>query len=288
MNIKLSLITRLAATTTALIAALSTVTATPAQAQNSYQTFDSTVGIYNCSASLIQLPGARDSDRALVMTNGHCIKPVLGRYMERGEVITDYSLRRIDASYFKEVSFYGGSQPRELTKAQLTDIVYATMDNTDLAILRTNKTYSQLKASGVKVRPFSTQRPSARTPIQIPSTYWNKAYSCQIDGFAHELHEGPWVWKDAMRYTASGCQVQPGSSGSPIVNANNGSIIGINNTYVEGGRECSLGNACEVDSSGRKSSFAERGYGTQTYYIPSCFSGSSLAMNKYGCQLPKK
>lgn len=257
------------------IATLSTIVlATPSQAANPYQTFDSTVSIYNCSASVIKLPGSRDTDRALVMTNGHCIEPVFDRYLRRGEVVTNHSLNRLSNPYFKDISFYGGNTPRELTNAQLTDVVYATMDNTDLAILRTNKTYGQLKSSGVKVRPLSTGHPNIGTSIHIPSTYWNKSYSCKIDGFAHELHEGDWVWRDAMRYTASGCQVQPGSSGSPVVNSATGAIIGVNNTYVEGGTQCTLSNACEVDYSGNRKMIPKRGYATQTYYISTCFNGS--------------
>lgn len=278
---------RLGASAAILATVLSLAVVAPAQGRNMYKAFDSTVGIYNCSASLIQLPEAKDTDQALVMTNGHCIEPVFNRFMERGEVVTNYSLENMDAPYFKEVYIYGGSRPRELARAQLTEIVYATMDDTDLAIIRTDKTYAQLKARGVKIRPFSVERPSAQTPIQIPSTYWNKAYSCQIDGFAHELHEGQWVWKDSIRYTANGCQVQPGSSGAPIINADTGAIIGVNNTYAEGGEACSLSNPCEVDADGNKGSVAERGYGAQTYYIPSCFKGSSLAMDKDGCRLPR-
>ncbi|MDY3048467.1 MAG: serine protease [Rothia sp. (in: high G+C Gram-positive bacteria)] len=289
MSRKFSLKGRVLAAAALLAGAVGLTGAPAAQAQETYQTFDSTVGIYNCSASLIQLPGARDSDRALVLTNGHCIEPVFDRYLDRGEVITNHTLFWLfNKGYFKEISFYGGETPTVLAKGKLTDIVYSTMDDTDIAILKTDKTYAQLKASGVKIRPFSTERPQQGTQIQIPSTYWNKAYSCQIDGFAHELHESPWVWKDAIRYTAEGCRVQSGSSGSPIVDAQSGAIIGVNNTYVGGGDECGLGNACEVSPDGSIRTMSGRGYGTQTYTIPTCFNGSSLAMNKPGCLLPKK
>lgn len=223
----------------------STVSLAPAQAQSPYETFDSTVGIFNCSASVIKLPDSRNLDRALIITNGHCIEPVFDRYLQRGEVINNHSLWLLNKPYFKEISFYGGSQPTELAKGKLTDVVYATMDNTDIAILRTDKTYAQLVASGVKFRPFSTTHPEAGTLIEIPSTYWRTAYSCAIDGFAPVLQEGPWLWRDAIRYTEPGCDVQGGSSGSPIVDANTGAIIGINNTAVEGGTECSVGNPCE-------------------------------------------
>lgn len=278
---------RVAAAAAALVTVASMLGSAPAQAQSSYDTFDSTVGIFNCSASVVQLPESRDSDRALVLTNGHCIQPVLDRYLNRGEVVTNRSLGFLDKGYFKNVTFYGGSSPTQLTTGTLTDLVYATMDNTDIAILRVDKTYGQLKASGVKVRPLSSSHPVDGTSIEIPSTYWQRAYSCNIDGFAHELQEGPWLWRDAIRYSYGGCEVQAGSSGSPIVDVNTGAVIGINNTAVEGGAECAMGNPCEVDPYGNKATNPGRSYGTQTYYIPTCFNNSTLAMNKAGCELPR-
>lgn len=270
--------------------ALATVTGPltlPAQA-NSFQTFDGTVMIQSCSASVIQMPGANDSDKALIMTNGHCIKPVFDRHLKRGEVITNYSLWATPKPQFKEIAFVGGNQPSELLRGKLTDVVYATVDNTDLAILRSDKTYSQLRQAGVKIRPLSSSRPTAGTQIQIPSSFWRKAYACSIEAFPHELHEGQWIWKDAIRYTSTGCNVQGGSSGSPIVDVSTGAIIGINNTGADGGEACAFNNPCEVDSAGRKAVIPGRSYGTQTYYMPTCFTGSSLTMNKAGCLLPKK
>lgn len=288
MTRKLTLGGRIAAAAAVAVTALSTALAAPAQA-NPYQPYDSAVGIFNCSASVIQLPGARDTDKALIMTNGHCILPVFDRYLKRGEVITNYSLWRLNKPFFKEITFHGGSDPNKaLASGKLTDVVYATMDDTDLAILRSDKTYAQLKRSGVKIRPFSTTRPNAGTPINIPSTYWNTNYSCAIDGFAHELHEGEWLWRDAIRYTASGCQVRGGSSGSPVIDANTGAIIAVNNTTADHGEACAVNTPCEVDPAGNKRTMQGRGYATQTYKIPTCFNGSNLAMNKAGCSLPKK
>lgn len=277
-----------AAVITAILSvALSLVTVSPAQAQSTYRTFDSTVRLYKCSGSLIQLPDSRDDDQALIMTSGHCIQPAFDRYLERGEVIKNYSLQDLDKTYFKAVNFYNGSQPKYQISGRITDIVYATMDDSDIAILRIDKTYAELRASDVIPRPLSTTRPSVGTPIEIPSGFWKKAYSCEIDGFAHELHEGTWVWRDAIRYALNGCQVQPGSSGSPIIDQETGSIIGINTTYADGGEACALNNPCEVDANGKKGTLTYRGYGTQTHNIPDCFKGTKLALNKKSCQLPK-
>lgn len=244
--------------------------------------------IQSCSAFVVQMPQAKDSDKALIMTNGHCIKPVFDRHLKRGEIITNHSLWATPKPQFKEIAFMGGNQPSELLRGKLTDVVYATVDNTDLAVLRSDKTYTQLKQAGVKIRPLSTSRPTAGTQIQIPSSFWRKTYSCSIEAFPHELHEGQWVWKDAIRYSPSGCKVEGGSSGSPIVSTSTGAIIGINNTGADGGEACAFNNPCEVDSAGRKTVLAGRSYGTQTYYAPTCFTGSSLNMNKASCLLPKK
>lgn len=277
------------AVATAILAiALSTTATSPAQAQSTYQDFDSAVRLYQCSGSLIELPGTKVEDYALIMTSAHCLNSGLDRYLEPGEVIKNRDVRKLDKIHFKSVNLYKGNDvPKYQTSALVTDIVYATMDDSDVAILRLDKTYAELRQSDVKARPLSVVRPEKGTPIQIPSGYWKKAYSCQIDGFAPKLREGAWVWRDAIRYTAEGCAVEPGSSGSPVIDRNTGDIIGVNTTFVEGDEECTLNNACEVGADGVKKTFAQRGYATQTYKIPDCFKGTKLALNKKSCQLPK-
>src|SRR4051812_33350276 len=36
--------------------------------------FEGIIGLNNCSGSLVQLEGAKDTDTALVFTNGHCLE----------------------------------------------------------------------------------------------------------------------------------------------------------------------------------------------------------------------
>lgn len=171
---------------------LSVLNLAPAQAQNTYQTFDSTVRLYKCSGSLVRMPGSSYRDQALIMTSAHCLIHGSARYLEPGEVITNYSLKSLDRLYFRSVNLHKGDYEAEyLTSANITDIVYATMDESDLAILRLDKTYAQLRLSGVKARPLSSTPPAVGTPIQIPSAFWQKAYACKIDAIAPELHEGP-------------------------------------------------------------------------------------------------
>lgn len=287
MSTKTAFSTCWAAVVAILAIAFSTISISSANAQSIYQTFDATVRLYKCSGSVITLPGAKDNDYALVMTSGHCIQPALDRYLEPGEIIMNRSLRDSDKAYFKAVNFYKGDQPQYQVGGKITDIVYATMDSTDLAILRVDKTYAQLRASDVKARPLATTPPSVGDAIQIPSGYWKKTYSCQIDKIVPELLEGSWAWRDGIRYALNGCQVQPGSSGSPIINPETGSIVGINTTYAGGGEYCVLNNPCEVNADGKKETFLYRGYGTQTYFVPACFNGSSLALDKNGCRLSK-
>lgn len=134
------------------------------------------------------------------MTSAHCLKSGLDRYLEPGEVITNRDVRDLDKNHFKSVNLYkGNGAPKYQAGAKVTDIVYATMGDSDVAILRLDKTYAELRQSDVKARPLSTVRPEEGTPIQIPSGYWKKTYSWQIDGFAPELREGAWTWRDAIR-----------------------------------------------------------------------------------------
>lgn len=272
----------------ALVTSVLGATLPAAQADTSYDVFDSTVKIYNCSASVIAMPESTPEDHALILTNGHCIQPLIGnRLLDGEEVISNRRISNVSEYYQRALFYKGNDSVHSAAKGTMTDIVYATMKQTDVAILRVDKTYQELSDNGVKTRPLATTRPLEGAPITIPSTYWHKSFSCSVEKFIPELHEGNWRWSDSIRYSDSGCDVQGGSSGSPIVDATTGAVIGINNTRNDGGQNCSQNNPCEIDELGQTSSIAERGYGQQTYYIPLCFEGSNLNLNKPSCSLPQ-
>jgi V8-like Glu-specific endopeptidase len=236
-----------------------------------------TVALSNCSGSVVRMPDSEADDPALVMTNGHCLD---SGFPAPGEVLVDKASSRtfslLNAS---------GSRVATLRAAKLA---YGTMTDTDVAFYQLTTTYGQIKSSyGINPLTLNDKHPVAGTAISIPSGYWKRVYSCDIDGFAHTLKEGDWTWKDSVRYT-SACNTIGGTSGSPVVDEATGKVVAVNNTGNEDGERCTVNNPCEVDASGNVTVRKGINYGQETYQIPACFGiDNKLDLSASGCTLPK-
>ncbi|MEU5185755.1 serine protease [Streptomyces klenkii] len=239
--------------------------------------FAGTVALSNCSGSLIRLPGSSDNDPGLVMTNGHCLETGMPG---PGEVITDQPSTRT----FSLLNSSAG----KVATLRATKVSYATMTDTDVTLYELNTTYAQIKQRyGISALSLSPDHPVAGTAIKVVSGFWKRIYSCNADGFVHTLREADWTWKDSLRYTSS-CNTIGGTSGSPVVDANTGKVIAINNTGNESGERCTMNNPCEVDENGQVTVRQGINYAQETYGIAKCFStGNKLDLSLPGCELPK-
>ncbi len=241
--------------------------------------FEGIVKLNNCSGSVIKFAGQPTTAKAIVMTNGHCLKGPTGGMLAPGEVLVDYQSARTFEIY--------DTQMRKV-KASSNKVIYATMTNTDVAFYELTTTYKELEAKGISAFLLSSERPTAGTDIQIISGYWDLGYTCSIDGFAFQLKEAGWLFTDAIRYSKTGCETKGGTSGSPIIDANSREVIGINNTRNEDGQKCTMNNPCEVSQSGQTTIKPQNGYGQQTYQIYSCLTVDfRVDVKKSNCQLPK-
>jgi V8-like Glu-specific endopeptidase len=263
----------------AAVLAATLLPAAAAQAAPNAVDFTGTVRLSNCSGSVVKPPSASVNDPALVLSNGHCYE---GGFLDPGEVLANLSSSRT----FGLLSADGRSTVATLRASKLA---YATMTGTDITLYQLTSTYAQIQSRyGIRPLTLSATHPTAGAAIRVVSGYWKKIYSCQIDGFAHELHEGDWVWQDSVRYTEPGCQVIGGTSGSPVVDASTGAVVAVNNTINEDGERCTLDNPCEVDASGAVTVRPNVGYAEETYLITTCLdTGNTVNLNKTGCQLPK-
>ncbi|MBF6049990.1 serine protease [Streptomyces sp. NRRL B-1677] len=239
--------------------------------------FAGTVALSNCSGSLIRLPGSSDNDPGLVMTNGHCLETGMPG---PGEVITDQPSTRT----FSLLNSSAG----KVATLRATKVSYATMTDTDVTLYELNTTYAQIKQRyGISALSLSPDHPVAGTAIKVVSGFWKRIYSCNADGFVHSLREADWTWKDSLRYTSS-CNTIGGTSGSPVVDANTGKVIAINNTGNESGERCTMNNPCEVDENGQVTVRQGINYAQETYGIAKCFAtGNKLDLSLPGCELPK-
>lgn len=240
--------------------------------------FAGTVALSNCSGSVIRVPESQPDDPALVLSNGHCLE---GGMPGAGEVIVDQPSNRTFTLLDAEGTEVGTVQASKLS--------YATMDDTDVSLYEVDATYEEIEAEhGIAALELSATRPEAGTEISVVSGYWKEIYTCGIDGFAHELHEGEWVWKDSVRYTTPGCEVIGGTSGSPVVDTASGQVVAVNNTINEDGAECTLNNPCEVAEDGTVTVRPGVGYAQQTYPIAACVGPDSVVdLTRADCALPR-
>lgn len=244
---------------------------------------DGIVGMSNCSASFVRFKGVSDDAPGMVLTNGHCVGGGMfgGGMLQPGEVYyrkaKNFNLNLLDKS---------GSRIGTLSSRK---IIYATMTDTDLAILELTQTYRQIQAAtGVRPLEISTAAPAPGTPIEISSGYWNRTYTCQIEATIPLLREGGWSFRQSLRYSPNGCEVVGGTSGSPILSALTGEVIAINNTGNESGQRCTVNNPCEVAENGDVRVIPGRGYGQQTYWLYTCLNAQGVFdLAVPSCVLPK-
>lgn len=239
--------------------------------------FTSIIALSNCSGSLVRFTTSKTSDKALVLTNGHCV----GSFITAGDALYhEFSLRS-----FTLLTGTG----TKLGTLRAEQLVYGTMTGTDIAIYRLNQSYAQINAKyGVTALLIADKHPVAAAPVRIVSGYWKKIYSCAIDKFVHELREGSWIWDDSIRFTQPGCETIGGTSGSPIIHADTREVIGINNTGNESGAKCTVNNPCEVDTMGGVTYEKGAAYGQQIYHIYSCLNSTNdIDLNRTGCSLNK-
>ena len=242
--------------------------------------FLGTVALNNCSGALVRFRQSRPDDRALVLTNGHCLESGLP---SPGQVITDAPSRRTFDLMNKDASDVLGTLSAE-------SMLYGTMTDTDVALYLLTDTYTEItQRYGVQPLTVSDKHPTAGAAISIVSAYWRRTYTCSIDNFVSELHEDGWIFRDAIRYTAKGCAVIGGTSGAPIIGTDPSQVIGINNTINEQGGRCTRNNPCEVDQNGSVVVKKGTGYGEQVYLFYGCLDGTGhgIDLNRAGCSLPK-
>ncbi|TCO58191.1 S1 family peptidase [Actinocrispum wychmicini] len=260
-----------------LFAALSVgaMAAAPADAVQAAD-FTGIVALSNCSGSVVKPPQALDSDPALVMSNGHCVK-----LMGANEVIRNQSSSRT-------FTLLSGPNASTLGTLRATKISYATMHGTDVSFYQLNQTYAQIRQRFPQFRPLvlSTTHPTQGAGIQVVSGFWKRIWTCNVDGFVFQLKEDVWTWNDSVRYTAA-CDTIGGTSGSPVVDGT-GKVVAINNTGNEDGQRCTLNNPCEVSQNGQVTVRQGINYSEEIFQISACIgAGNQFTLTLPGCTLPR-
>ncbi|MFI5497005.1 serine protease [Actinoplanes sp. NPDC051859] len=270
----------LLATSSGMLVGTAPAQAAPAPApvaERAAVTLASTIRLNNCSAALVRYPTSVNSDRAMMLTNGHCYE---GGFINAGQVIQNRSSSRSGTL----LNSTGGS----LGTVRADRVLYATMTGTDVALYRLTTTYSTIKNRfGATALTLADARPAAGTTMTIPSSYWRRIWNCKAETFVDTLREDQWTWRDSIRYDAA-CDTIHGTSGSPIVDDASGRVIGINNTGNDNGQMCTMNNPCEVAADGTTKAYQGQSYGQQTYWFTTCLNSSrAIDLTVAGCLLTK-
>ncbi|MFW7381132.1 MAG: trypsin-like serine peptidase [Oligoflexus sp.] len=242
---------------------------------NTYD-FEGILGLSGCSGSLVRYDDSKEEDKALVLTNGHCVKMI-----NPGVVIVNESSSR---SF--DILNRSGSKIGTLRAESL---LYATMTKTDLALYRLRETYQQIRNRyNTEALTLARDYPAVGMPIEIISGYWKRGYNCEVESYATVLKEGNWFFEDSIRYSRPGCEVIGGTSGSPVIAAGSRTVVAVNNTINERGARCTVNNPCEIDEAGEVVYQKGFGYAQQTAWVYTCrLDNGDLDLNLEGCLLAK-
>ncbi len=237
--------------------------------------FEGTARLPGCSGSVVRWPTALETDRAVVLTNGHCVRfPFLGAR----EVL-------VDRDQWRRIELLDGSGEVAM-EVRGVRLQYASMYRTDLAVLELRETYADLAEGGVTPLTLDATGPSRGDEVRIPSGYWTEQRTCATPGTAYRLHEQAWDWWRSIRLPAlDGCAIRGGYSGSPIVSQETGLVVGIANTGYVGGQRC-VDSACEENQRGKVVMRKNMNYGQQTWWLLTCIGPDRvLDLDTPGCRL---
>src|SRR3954453_11882118 len=168
----------------AVLATATGIVAGPAPAQAvTATTLASTIALSNCSASLVRYPSSVSTDRAMMLTNGHCYE---GGFLSAGQVLQNRTSSRSGTLL--------NSSGRSLGTVRADRVLYATMTGTDVTLYRLTSTYTTLLSRhGAPAPAPSHPRPAAGSAIAVPAGYWKRIWNCKIDGFVGTLREDQWT-----------------------------------------------------------------------------------------------
>ena len=240
--------------------------------------FTGIAALSNCSASLVRYAESVSTDKALVLTNGHCYE---GGFLQPGQVLVNKASTR-SITLLKPDSSRAGT-------VRADKILFGTMTKTDMIVYQVNETYASIKTR-LNVTPLTLakQGPADGAGMAVVSGYWKRIYTCSVQATIPQLREGDWTWQNSIKYQQPGCETIGGTSGSPVVSTSTGEVIGVNNTGNEDGQQCTINNPCEVDADGNVTVEQGAAYGQQTWWLYTCLTANrTIDLNKTGCELPK-
>jgi hypothetical protein len=242
-----------------------------------------------CTAFFVNTRGNPNAP-AYAITNGHCYNGVAGFIGEK-EIIVN----RPSDMIFK-LNYFVNSESR-VRSVRVKRTVYATMKNTDLAILELNTTFKQLVKEGFTPLIIDNALVKAGEPVEAigvplegvkPSLSFLHKAICQI-GESVKIREDVYNFDSSVR---NRCSIVGGMSGSPMISLKTNRVVAIVNTGVNdealNQKECSLNRPCEISRNGRVATLPNENYAQRVSNIPSCFNKNGIfSLKLRSCRLEK-
>lgn len=229
-----------------------------------------------CSATLIEPKSVTNSSPAYIITNGHCI---IGTDMPPTGAKFD-----LEISKTMTFKYYNSTPVSERIVVDAKTVSYASMENTDVAIVELNSSLSALKSQGITAFKFATipaKKGDKIKLIGVPQSGVNQdnlglyGSSCTL-GDTVALKEGQYSFNKSIRY--QGCSMVGGNSGSSLLSFETNEIIGVNNTTATDAdsskSDCSLNRPCEVENNNKVNEGYN--YGQSTHFVSLCFNSDGV------------
>ncbi len=237
-------------------------------------------GPQHCTA--VALDMGQENAPAYAVTSGHCAQ----NYSDPDSA---YQVVRNQAGEGQLVFKYEESTPSQQVHVPVLEMVYSTLNQTDLAVLRLEGTVAQLRARGVTPLKLQNTPAPALSPVAVvgaPLGQFLKKVQCAL-GQRTDVTEFNWVWQALQ---ANDCQgIYPGMSGSPVINLQSQEVVGILNTTTQDMVDtvsCYLGSPCEIGTLGTAPQ-PMRAYSVPTDTLSGCFANGLWTPSQPRCTLPR-
>lgn len=227
----------------------------------------------SCSGAIVRFAQSTPDDVALLLTSGHCLELIPTGVVIRARP-DDQSVQLFDRRGDMNGSI------------RTTEVLYATMTGTDLALVALDRSYSMLEADlDVRAMTLAASSPALDTEIVQTSGLHTRERFCTVEAIVDTVRESDWEWRSVLRYA---CPAQGGTSGSPVRDIATGEVVGVTGTTNTGGADgCNRQSPCEVAADGTTEGLMGAVYGHQVHMLYSCLDADgTFDPDVAGCPLP--
>ena len=267
--------------------------------------FNAVARYRGCTAFIFRLKNMPLSQKALLMTNGHCsgvgtarlpkpwqIELLIGASVLPAPEVVVYK----EFAHSRQVQIWDKDGQRNAPWLSSYDVLYATATGRDIAIFKLGYTYERLSREfGVEALVLSEHEPASGTEVGVLAILGDKGgkakegrgYRCAIDKKVDFVQAGGWVWENSIRLTPE-CRTVGGTSGGPVVDIQTGKVVALNNARnISGGDSCGVFDPCEWNLQEGKT-VTTQAYAQPIHDLYGCFDQKyKFDLSLESCLLPK-